>query len=432
LPPLLEDLPLSFSDRLAIWVASENKTKRVDLQSIYTFLLTGGNGGTHAPVSYGGSLIYKVPADVPAGTTTVAIPSLAGKDFLLRRGGLPLIPQKDPPVDDAQFEVLNAGGFKLVQDDDELMPGEIFELFIYELVGQAPGEPTAPSNSGGFIKGKKTVVTNTTLDPLQDINKVIQIRGGSSSVTLTLASVEDMPVNSFLVIETNIGNTRPSTITTTGGQFFYLKNTSKTTMHMHPGEVAWVYRDDDGFYVINDFQNIYKQIGKPFASYSYSPSDNEIVCMGQEVNRADYPRLWEYASSLGSSLVSEATWQTTSETVLGKTVPYPYRGCFSSGNGTTTFRMPQLLNVVMRGLKSVSGSDPERFFNNPGGFQLNEIIEHDHTVKPPDANSAAGFGKSTTGNDASENTGIASFNTGKTGGSETRMDNVGFYLVMKY
>ncbi|MBO9659180.1 MAG: hypothetical protein J7527_10185, partial [Chitinophagaceae bacterium] len=67
-----------------------------------------------------------------------------------------------------------------------------------------------------------------------------------------------------------------------------------------------------------------------------------------------------------------------------------------------------------------------------GGFQRHEFEEHDHTVKPPDSNSAAGFGKSTTGNDAPENTGIESFNSGKAGGIETRMDNIGILWVIDY
>ncbi|KVU55405.1 hypothetical protein [Burkholderia cepacia] len=56
---------------------------------------------------------------------------------------------------------------------------------------------------------------------------------------------------------------------------------------------------------------------------------------GALVNRADYPALWAYAQASGA-LVSESEWQN------GRW------GCFSTGDGTTTFRLPEMRGEFIR------------------------------------------------------------------------------------
>lgn len=53
-----------------------------------------------------------------------------------------------------------------------------------------------------------------------------------------------------------------------------------------------------------------------------------ILNNGQLLNRADWPDLW---AKVSSSAIDDATWLAA---------PYTSRGMFSTGNGTTTFRMP--------------------------------------------------------------------------------------------
>ncbi len=377
LSPLTVDLPLSLADLIPIWVASENKTKKVSLQALNTFFNTGGGGGSHAPVVYLGELIYEVPLAAD-GTQIAYIPELAGKDFTLERSGIPLKPllPDGSNAATAEYDVLDAGGFQLLQTGDVLHLNERFKLSIYSLIGSTS---TGTSGTSSFIKGKKTVIANETLDPVTDMNKIIQIRGGSNSITLTIPNVGDIPVNSFIPIETTINNTKPSNITTTGGQFIYLNNESKNTLHMMPGESMWLFRDTDGLYVINDFSSIYRNIGGPTSAYKVGL--NQLICKGQTVNRIDQPRLWEYVQTLGSSLVSDTLWNTANVYRQGNTyytsppvgtystISRPYRGCFSTGDGSTTFRLPDLMNMSLRGVKSETGSDNERYINKPGGYQ---------------------------------------------------------------
>lgn len=375
LPPLTSGVELDLQDKLPIYIVTENRTRRVTLQELNTFFALGGGGGGHAPVVTGGELVYVVPNSA-AGTDTASIPSLAGLDFTLERSGMPMIPllpdgSNGPSgTNKAEFEILNAGGFKLLQSGDELALNERFKLTIYSLIGGGPS-----TTISSFITGKKVVSTNVTLDAAADVNKVIQVRGLSTALTVTIPDIADMAANSFLIIETAINNTKPTKIQTTGGQYIYFNNGSKTAIYMHPGEVCWLYRDEDGLYIIGEFAEKYRQLAKPMAAYKVDM--NQLLCKGQEVNRADFPRLWEYAQTLGSSLVSDTVWATPSVTVSGRTVLLPYRGCFSTGDGSTTFRIPDLMNMFLRGLKSDSGTDSERHLNKPGGYQ-------DATVKVPD------------------------------------------------
>ena len=364
LAPLTVDLPLALTDKIPIYIASENKTKRVDLQTLNTFFNTGGGGGSHSPVVYGGRMIYVVPGSA-AGTDTAPIPSIAGQDFTLDRAGFPMEPllPDDSNAATAEYEVLDAGGFKLL-NGGILGLNERFTLTLFGLIG---GGGTGSTTYASFIRGKKEVTTNTALDPVNDINKIIQVRGDTSALTITLPSVGDIAANTLIPIEALIGNTKPTTVATSGGQYIYLNNSQKTSIILLPGEVAWLFRDDDGFYIINDYAERYKKIGQPMAAYKAEL--NQLVCKGQLVARADYPRLWELVQTLGSSLVSDATWSTASVSHTGRTILKPYRGCFSTGDGSTTFRLPDLMNMALRGVKAETGTDDLRYLNKPGGYQ---------------------------------------------------------------
>lgn len=63
-------------------------------------------------------------------------------------------------------------------------------------------------------------------------------------------------------------------------------------------------------------------------------------------------------------------------------------------------------------------------------LSIGEIPAHTHTVKPPSSEGTPGFGKSTTGNDPEENTGINAFNSGSTGGGGSHNNLQPFKVVM--
>lgn len=343
-------------------------TRKFLLGDLRTLILTGGPA-TIAPVITGGTILYIVPP-ADAGGPTASIPEAAGKSFLLKRTSLGLmIPQNppgDPPNPDAEFEILSGGGFNLLKPGDILQLDERFELVLFQLAPVVgPGTQTGLE----FIKGKKIINANITLADV-DMNKMIQIRAGATQITLTLPDIDDVPDNSFLFIDTNINTTVEHKIATTGGQFIYMRNQSKTEVYMRPGETLQLYRDVDGWYVENDFAKIYDQVGKP--DLVYKKGTNQLIADGSLVPIAQNRRLYEIAQNFGTGMVSDATWLTASGLVNGRNVPFPYRGCFSSGDGTN-FRLPDLRDLALIGLKNIGGSDSERFYHNPGGFQDDQI-----------------------------------------------------------
>ena len=61
-----------------------------------------------------------------------------------------------------------------------------------------------------------------------------------------------------------------------------------------------------------------------------------LALNGQEVNREDYPNLWAWVQQQVGFLVEEGEWQSISTAHNGNV------GKYSVGNGTTTFRLPNL------------------------------------------------------------------------------------------
>lgn len=75
---------------------------------------------------------------------------------------------------------------------------------------------------------------------------------------------------------------------------------------------------------------------------AYTIFDNCIVAFGGEFNRADYPKLWEYLQANPTLLKTQAQWTTEATTNGG------ICGFFSDGDGTTTFRVPNLDKAFLR------------------------------------------------------------------------------------
>lgn len=413
-PPVLDDL-------LPIWLSVFNKTVHVDLGTIRSLVETGG-GGTITPVTLEGLPYLHVVTPVQDGGDTVSLPPFAGKMFFLERDGQPLLT--------TEFEILSGGGFKLKIPGDKLQTGQRFKLTFYAPTGATPTE------AASFISGTVSITTNATINPATEVNKLIQLRGGGSAITLTLPDISTVPANTLIPVEATINNTFQAKIQTQGGQFIYLNNTSKLAIHLGIGENVWFFAGSDGWYIINDFAKIYTEIGKPYASYG--AEFNELICQGQTLSRTTYARLWEKVQTYGGSLVSDAVWNTpTGVTANGITVERPYRGCFSTGDGTTTFRLPDGMDMALRGIQSLTGTDNNRFLNKAGGYQGTETGPHDHLVYGQDNNASPIGGTSNevanVGNPPPAPGSTWSRNTGTNNpGGESVMQNIGVLWVIKY
>lgn len=88
---------------------------------------------------------------------------------------------------------------------------------------------------------------------------------------------------------------------------------------------------------------------------------------GALVSRVTFAALWAYAQT--TDPVTELQWNLDG-----------YSGRFSVGNGTTTFRLPDIRGVFVRGLDSGRGFDATREW---GRFQDQVVLSHIHNIIDP-------------------------------------------------
>jgi hypothetical protein len=411
LPPYAIFGEMSLEDRAPIWMKGADKTVWVELSDMRQLILTGGSE-TLTPVLDGDPMIYEV-SEIDAGGTIAAIPSLAGKAFFLRRAGY--------PMKISEYNILSGGGFELITAGDELRFEERFDYQIYHMERTEPGALLPGLGGSNLFTGVEQVTTNKTLTAA-NVGKLQQIRSGGTRISLSLADLAVQPDYSVTVIEAAISNTVQNRIAPQAGQYIYMNSRAYDEIFIAPGENIWLFKTADGYYATaGDVQIAYRSLAMPTAVYK--DTEDMLICEGQELLRVEYPRLWKEVETFGDSL-----GLVTENTRINN--PQRYIGCFTSGNGTTTFRLPNLMGQFLRGL--IRPPDTQRPHNGPGGWQDEEIKEHEHTQMLP--TDVAGTGNMQTLTNTSQNDEglVETGKTGKTGGYETRPVNVGVFWAIKF
>jgi hypothetical protein len=148
---------------------------------------------------------------------------------------------------------------------------------------------------------------------------------------------------------------------------------------------------------------------------AYKQRPNTLVRMGQILTRSQYPRLWQWCVNKladGQELLDDAVWLSN----------IAYQGCFSKGNGTSTFRLPDDRAMFTRYLDLGRGIDYERSHNYAGGYQADQFKSHDHNIKTVDALENTGLGEIDEGG-GNVNPSTTRKKTETKGGTETRPKN---------
>ncbi|NJL06853.1 MAG: hypothetical protein HC900_00255 [Methylacidiphilales bacterium] len=153
-----------------------------------------------------------------------------------------------------------------------------------------------------------------------------------------------------------------------------------------------------------------KAIGETFYMTGTAAPAGSLKKNGALISRTTYANLWAYAQASGR-VVADAGWLAGDY------------GAFSSGDGSTTFRLPDDRGLFIRCWDDGRGIDAGRAILS---YQADALKEHSH----PYQNNAAGF--PTTAGPGSAAVSLGLGNTGLTGGTETRPKNIALLACIKY
>lgn len=150
-------------------------------------------------------------------------------------------------------------------------------------------------------------------------------------------------------------------------------------------------------------------VGDIRLSLSPTPQADEVKLNGAALSRAAYGNLWTWAQA-NSVVVTEGVWAATSW------------GAFSSGDLSTTFRVPDFRGEFPRFFDDGRGVDAGRVFEE---WEEDTFKSHTHSFT---AQSSPGTTSANPGSDYDQ----LSKTTAATGGAETRPRNISVYAFIKF
>jgi len=201
-----------------------------------------------------------------------------------------------------------------------------------------------------------------------------------------------------------------------------LYNGIQSEMILGKPEQFWCFKANNTWNIAFPDGN-FKTVGEFVMQYVIVEA-NTVFANGAILSRTAYARLWKkYVSQLpADQLISDSDWNNT-QVVNGRTV-YVNRAKYTTGDGSTTFRVPMIYAVG--NLKAVNSTT-----RLAGSFEADQVGQFSGTINIPQGNSYTGGG----GNDrtgrgaASPNDLVVNqvFNSEK----ENKEANIGYYALIR-
>ena len=315
-----------------------------------------------------------------------------------------------------------AGGFTLTGTGDKFQPNERFiVIFNPQVVLSTPGT-TGPVTAGRIITANETLTS-------ADVGKALIVQSATSEIVLQMPLLATVTDFSFLYFYSNGGTHKNAVFNCQSTDKFY-NGGNVGSIILGQQEVLKCYKAFGKYWPDCELNQL---VGQLIFTYAIAPV-NTLKCAGQLISRATYPRLWAWVSGLESGVViTDSTWVAS----VNASGVSDKKGFFSSGDGSTTFRLPELRLQMLKGVSSS---------RLPGSFEDHAGIAHKHegtTGSLP--TSLFGFSNVSrvVGSYSGTNTGPddlvslpvqndgSSFVSGIWAG-ENKVRNIGTYILIKY
>lgn len=145
-----------------------------------------------------------------------------------------------------------------------------------------------------------------------------------------------------------------------------------------------------------------------------TPPTGWIKRNGVLLSRASYPELWAAANASGN-IVADGSWSANP-------------GSFSTGDGSTTFRIPDGRGLIDKGYHDGSGTFTTNTSRSMGSYELDALLSHYHDIR---CNSTTGNGTGGGGNFV-QDAGVGVMEKTKTaGGAENLVRNAAYLAIIR-
>lgn len=349
--------------------------------------------------------------DPVTGGTTVTDTSLNGLDYNLEKWGVGNLRKGIEWQNDVA-----GGGWRLL--DQAFTGKEMYVAIPKPLVSNILAAPDAVAR---FANGISIKSADTTIGAA-DFRKLIVVQG-AKNITLPLCSA--YPPYVALYIVTSEGAQKQCSIICQGSNLINSASGSLTTIFLGQREYLVLITDGTKWYIqsVSDAAFQYPTMSMAWLGTSL----NTIPAAGGLYNRADYPRVVNFLTALQTAspgaVLIESLWSSN-------------RTMWGVGNGTTTFRAPDMRGYFPRWLSLGQGTDADRVSSGlssiPGSAQSDQFRSHTHNWTAQDGNDSLGG----TGWVATVNNKIGDGYTAlhtlisNAGGTETRPLNAAFYPLI--
>jgi microcystin-dependent protein len=191
----------------------------------------------------------------------------------------------------------------------------------------------------------------------------------TNKIVGTLPALSGVPDKAVIKFISYTGLQINGTIQAPGSDTILYGNTTTQKLYLGMNETITLMKKTSAWYVIDEKSDA-NEVGRVL--FADKVLANTVKAEGQLLNRLEYPRLWAFANTLGALLLTDAA----------RTADIAHSGFFSSGDGSTTFRLPDLRGVFLRGLDGSRGLDADRVAagqnNTPGFYEKDTAGQHSH------------------------------------------------------